>query len=45
MANAIWKNIVLAESDDIVFVEGNVYFPRADIDWGYIQLSDELPLT
>jgi uncharacterized protein (DUF427 family) len=45
MAKAIWKGIVLADSDDIVLVEGNVYFPRADVDWGYIQLSDELPLT
>ena len=45
MAKAVWKDIVLAESDDIVFVEGNVYFPRADVDWGYIQMSDELPLT
>tara|TARA_Y100001934_G_scaffold266044_1_gene345026 strand:- start:380 stop:907 length:528 start_codon:yes stop_codon:yes gene_type:complete len=45
MAKAVWKDIVLAESDDIVLVEGNVYFPRKDVDWGYIQLSDELPET
>jgi uncharacterized protein (DUF427 family) len=24
---AIWKNTVIAESDDIVTVEGNAYFP------------------
>lgn len=45
MAKAVWNDIVLAESDDIVFVEGNVYFPRIDVDWGYIQLSDDLPET
>ena len=45
MAKAVWENITLAESDDIVLVEGNVYFPRRDVDWGYIQLSDELPQT
>ena len=45
MAKAIWKDIVLAESDDIALVEGNVYFPRKDVDWGYIQLSDDLPET
>ena len=45
MAKAILKDIVLAESDDIALVEGNVYFPRKDVDWGYIQLSDDLPET
>jgi uncharacterized protein (DUF427 family) len=28
MAAAIWNGTVLAESDDIVTVEGNAYFPR-----------------
>ncbi|MGY1592337.1 DUF427 domain-containing protein [Geodermatophilus sp. SYSU D00708] len=28
MATARWNGIVLAESDDIVTVEGNAYFPR-----------------
>jgi len=27
MAKAIWEGAVLAESDDIVVVEGNKYFP------------------
>ena len=45
MAKAVWNGITLAESEDIVLVEGNVYFPRIDVDWGYIQLSDELPET
>ena len=26
---AIWNNAVLAESNDIVTVEGNAYFPRS----------------
>lgn len=45
MAKAVWNDITLAESDDIVLVEGNVYFPRIDVDWGFIQLSDELEQT
>jgi uncharacterized protein (DUF427 family) len=28
MATASWNGTVLAESDDIVTVEGNAYFPR-----------------
>ena len=27
MAKAIWNNVVLAESEDTVMVEGNHYFP------------------
>ncbi len=45
MAKAIWKGITLADSEDVVLVEGNVYFPRKDVDWGYTQLSDDLPQT
>lgn len=45
MAKAVWKGVTLAESDNIVMCEGNVYFPRIDVDWGYIQLNDELPET
>ena len=37
---AIWNNAVLAESDDIVTVEGNPYFPIASIDSQYFQPSD-----
>lgn len=29
MARAMWNGQVLAESDDLVEVEGNLYFPRA----------------
>jgi uncharacterized protein (DUF427 family) len=28
MTTATWNGIVIAESDDIVTVEGNAYFPR-----------------
>ena len=31
MARAIWNGTVLAESDDIVVVEGNLYFPRESL--------------
>lgn len=29
---AVWKNAVLAESDDTVVIEGNHYFPPASIN-------------
>ncbi|GAB3155521.1 DUF427 domain-containing protein [Micromonospora sonneratiae] len=31
MPKAIWNDLVLAESDDTVVVEGNHYFPRASL--------------
>jgi uncharacterized protein (DUF427 family) len=31
MATASWNGTVIAESDDIVVVEGNLYFPRAAV--------------
>ena len=31
MARAMWKGAVLAESDDIEVVEGNLYFPMSSI--------------
>jgi uncharacterized protein (DUF427 family) len=31
MPKAIWNDEVIAESDDTVVVEGNVYFPRASL--------------
>ena len=31
MATATWNGTVLAESDDIVTVEGNAYFPRDSV--------------
>ena len=32
---AIWNNQVIAESDDIVTVEGNAYFPKASLKSEY----------
>lgn len=34
MAKAIWNGQVIAESDDIVMVEGNAYFPRESLAGG-----------
>jgi uncharacterized protein (DUF427 family) len=31
MPKAIWNDEVIAESDDTVVLEGNVYFPRASV--------------
>lgn len=36
---AIWKGRVLAESDDIVTVEGNAYFPEAALDRSLVSPS------
>ena len=37
---AIWKNTVIAESDDTVMVEGNHYFPEASVKREYISFSN-----
>lgn len=31
MKRAVWNGVIIAESDDIVVVEGNVYFPEASL--------------
>jgi uncharacterized protein (DUF427 family) len=31
MTTATWNGVVIAESDDIVTVEGNAYFPRGAV--------------
>ena len=36
---AIWRDAVLAESDDTVVVEGNHYFPAESIDRGHFRDS------
>jgi uncharacterized protein (DUF427 family) len=36
---AIWNGQVVAESDDIVKVEGNAYFPAASLNTGYVKES------
>lgn len=37
---ATWNDAVLAESDDTVAVEGNQYFPLADVRQEYLRPSD-----
>ena len=37
---AIWKNVVIAQSDDTVVVEGNHYFPMSALDRNYIEASN-----
>jgi uncharacterized protein (DUF427 family) len=41
---AIWNDVILAESDDIVFVEGNAYFPPDSIKKEYFKESDTTTL-
>jgi len=38
---AIWNGTVLAESDDIVTVERNAYFPKASLKAEFFQPSDQ----
>jgi uncharacterized protein (DUF427 family) len=40
MAKATWSGATLAESDDIVHVEGNAYFPRGSINWDLLKEND-----
>lgn len=40
MKQAIWEGQILAESDDIVIVEGNAYFPKESIRQAYFEDSD-----
>ena len=36
---AIWNNVVIAESDDTVVVEGNHYFPQSAVNDSYLKPS------
>jgi uncharacterized protein (DUF427 family) len=40
MATATWNGTVIAESDDIVTVEGNAYFPRESVRDDVLRSSD-----
>ena len=40
MQRAEWNNAVLAESDDIVTVEGNAYFPEDSLHREFFQSSE-----
>ena len=37
---ALWNDQVIAHSDKTVVVEGNHYFPRADVDTSVLEKSD-----
>lgn len=37
---AIWNGVVLAESDDLVNVEGNYYFPETSLNKEYFKDSE-----
>jgi uncharacterized protein (DUF427 family) len=37
---AVWKDAVLAESDDTVIVEGNHYFPPGSVNREYLRESE-----
>lgn len=37
---AIWKDTVIAESDDIVTIEGNHYFPEGSVKRDFITFSN-----
>lgn len=39
IVKALWKDVVVAESDDIVTVEGNAYFPADAVKPGVLQPS------
>ena len=39
MTTARWNGTIIAQSDDIVVVEGNHYFPRAAVDTGCLEDS------
>lgn len=40
MATAKWNGVVIAESDDVEEVEGNLYFPPQAVNPDYIISSD-----
>ncbi|RYE85745.1 MAG: DUF427 domain-containing protein [Myxococcales bacterium] len=40
MAKAIWNGAIIAESDHVEVVEGNLYFPAASVRSEYLQPSD-----
>lgn len=37
---AVWNGVVIAESDDVVVVEGSHYFPEASVKSEYLSFSN-----
>lgn len=40
LRRAIWRGVVLAESEDTIVVEGNHYFPAESARWSHLRPSD-----
>ena len=40
MAEAVWNGVVLAKSDQVQIVEGNVYFPPHSLNMQYFRPAD-----
>ena len=40
VARAVWNGVVVAESDTVEVVEGNVYFPAASVNSDYTTASE-----
>lgn len=40
MARAVFNGTVVAESDEVEIVEGNVYFPPSAMNWRYFHPTD-----
>lgn len=40
MPKAIWNNVIIAESDATLFVEGNHYFPLESVNQAYLRSND-----
>ncbi len=41
MVKAVYNNIIIAESDDTVMVEGNHYFPINSVNHAFLQPNDK----
>ncbi|MBI4186775.1 MAG: DUF427 domain-containing protein [Chloroflexi bacterium] len=41
MARATWNGKVIAESDQVILVEGNLYFPPESVNQKYLRKSDK----
>lgn len=39
MSKAIWNEAVIAESDDIVILDGDIYFPLESANTGFLKKS------
>ena len=42
---AIWNNRVIAESDDIINVEGNMYFPAESVNKEFLKIVILIPFA